>query len=196
MPPHDSLLIVTFLSREWSRYARRPHWTAIARHVDVLAMEPPAALLMLFRHPRRLLHYLRQGRKPRLSASGVVLWRPLSLVSTGLAYRIGWLARFDGWWIKRQLRPVLKSMVKPNQAVVSFVVKGHQFYLRDVVDADHLCFEVTDEYRVLIPDERLDSRAELAEEIYQLALLGSVRSIIQQVFTISTRRPSCATIRL
>lgn len=123
-------------------------------------MEPPVGLLTLFRNPRRLLQYLRQGRKPRLSESGVWLWRPLSLVSTGLAYRMSWLARFDGWWIKKQLGPVVKSMVKPNQPVVSFVVKGHQFYLRDVVNADLLCYEVTDEYRVLIHAERLDSTSQ------------------------------------
>ena len=152
-----SPLIVVFLPQEWSEYVRRPHWTAIARCSDVLAMEPPAGLLTLFRHPRRLLHYISHSRKPRLTASGVLLWRPLSLVSIGLAFKIPWLAHFDRWWIKRQLGPVVKSRVKPNQPIVTFVVKIQQYYLRDIVDADLHCYEVTDEYQVLTSDAQMDN---------------------------------------
>ena len=76
---HEKLLIVTFLSREWYRYARRPHWSAIARKATVLAVEPPVGLLTLFRHPGRLRQYWRDGRRPRLSKEGVLLWRPLCL---------------------------------------------------------------------------------------------------------------------
>jgi glycosyltransferase involved in cell wall biosynthesis len=145
------------LPQEWSEYVRQPHWTAIAGRADVLAVEPPAGLLDLIQHPARLLNYLFRGRKPRLSTSGVKLWRPVSLASNGLAFRIPLLAHLDRRWIRHQLRPVVKSITDPHQAVVSFVVKIQQYYLRDTVDADMRCYEVTDEYRVSTSDTQLDS---------------------------------------
>jgi len=86
-----------------------------------------------------------------------LLWRPLSLASIGLAFRAPWLARFDRWWIKRQLGSVVKSIAKPNQPIVTFVVKIQQYYLRDIVDADLHCYEVTDEYLVSTSDAQMDS---------------------------------------
>lgn len=145
------------MAREWSVYPRRPHWTAIAHRVDVLAVEPPAGLLTFLRHPKRLWRYLRDGRKPRMSASGALLWRPLSLVSTGLAYRVSWLAQLDRWWIRRQLKPIVRAATKPDQPTVTFLVQGQQAYLRDAVDTDLLCFEITDEYRVLGSHRQLDT---------------------------------------
>lgn len=149
-------MIVLFLPQEWTNYVRRPHWEAISRRTDVLAVEPPVGLLTLWLHPKRFISYLKSGRQARKSAPGLFLWRPLSLASIGLGFRFTLAAKFDRWWIRKQLRPILNSMRKPDQAVATFIVKVQQYYLRDVAPSDLRCYEVTDEYRVYTRDDKLD----------------------------------------
>lgn len=149
-------LLILLLPQEWPGYVRRPHWEAIGRRTTVLAVEPPTGLLVLWLHPSRLVKYLRSSRKPRPASPGIHLWRPLTLLSIGLGFRLPALAAFDRWWVRRQLTKALEDFDTPDQKTISFVVKVQQHYLQEAIVADLRCYELTDEYRVATGADKLD----------------------------------------
>ncbi len=152
--------IIVFLPQEWTDYVRRPHWEAISRLAPVHAIEPPTGLLTFWRHLERLLPSSQAGLPP-----GLRLARPWSLVSTGLALRVPFLAAIDRWWIRRQLKKGLKRSGLKAEDTVWFVVKAHQSYLSGLIPGALQVYEITDEYRVGTGDTRYDPGTHRAKVI-------------------------------
>ncbi len=148
MADKQPILITIFLPHEWSVYARRPHWSAVSQKVNVLLIEPPTAMLFFWRHPGRLLSYFKSKSKVRRLNENILMFRPLSLSSHGISYRIPLLAIIDRMLISLQLRKVIRSLKENYVSIVSFTVKVQQYYVADIVNSDLNCYEITDEYRV------------------------------------------------
>ncbi len=151
-----SVLILMFLPQEWQDYVRRPHWKSVAERTPVLAVEPPVGLVTFWRCFKRLRQFVVQRGKIRASEGGLFLFRPFSLATFGVGFRINLLARIDRWLIGRQLRKALYQLDVAYDSVALFVVKVQQHYMADAVDSDLIAYEVTDECRVYTNHDAVD----------------------------------------
>lgn len=153
---HSISLILVFLPLEWRYYHRRPQWLAIGEIAQVLAVEPPVGILSFWLHPERLLAFIRNRLKIRKGERGIFFFRPLTLVTVGIGYRIQWLAKLDRLLLKVQLRYVLRVLDVPFEKLATFIVTVQQHYMSNIIPAGLKCHEVTDEYFVIPGQEKID----------------------------------------
>ncbi len=169
-------LFLIFLPLEWRLYSRRPRWLAMAALHPVLAIEPPAGILMFWLHPGRLYHIIINRARIRKGEGGILFFRPLSLVTFGAGYRIPWLASIDRILIKYQLRRAIRKLDLRFKNMISFVFKIHQHYVTDLVPAAKRCYEVTDEYLVYPSEAKIDLSAKRTRKALSIEnkILGAV----------------------
>ena len=167
------ILIAVYLPEEWDVYVRRPHWMAIAKMVPVLAIEPPMGILTAFLHPRRLARYVKSRMRVHMGEAGILFFRPISLVSFGVSYRLSWLAKIDYILLSVQIKRVMRLLKSYYDYFISFIVKVQQYHVMNIIPDALICYEVTDEYRTTpMQDElNLDDPASIrAAEREQLIL--------------------------
>ena len=134
-------LIVVFLAGEWVDYHRRPHWTAVAKRIPVLAIEPPADLLTSWRHPGRA----RANSEDR-PGEGLRFFRPKSWVSWGAGNRVPTLGLVDRTRVKSQLKRKLESLKVETSECAFVVVDLFQSHLAGLFPEAVNLYEATDTF--------------------------------------------------
>lgn len=151
-------LIVLYLPQEWHDYVRRPHWTAVGRLLPVLAVEPPAPLLLGSDRQARREARRTNGPRPRRSPDGLYLFRPKSIGSFGAGARIPLIGKLDALSLSRQVRIAIdqySTQVLCNHVIHVFV-KPQQHHLAAKSSGDLFVYESTDDSRVLPEQSTVD----------------------------------------
>ncbi len=150
-------LVILFLPQEWETYHRRPHWEAMAKHVQLLIVEPPAGILTVFLRPRRWLSYFKSGRKLQQQSEGdAAAFRPIQLASPGIDFVMPFLPGIDRFLMHWQLGKVLTKLNADLNKTVSFIVHVHQHHFSKLFSQMLQCYEITDLYVIPQGHDALD----------------------------------------
>ena len=158
------ILMIVYSPFEWADYCRRPHILAMKPYMDLLIIEPPVGLLFWWLHPKRIIDYLKIGRKPRRNDDGLIFFRPITLGTYGTNFRFPSIAKIDRFLIKLQLNRIIRHLQFPNHHKITYINKIHQFYLMDLIQCDCQIYEVTDEYLVKPGESKIDNTKTLTRK--------------------------------
>jgi glycosyltransferase involved in cell wall biosynthesis len=174
---------VVLLPLEWKTYHRRPHWQSQAEISEVLAIEPPAGLLVFWKHFSRIKAFIHQRFKIRRGDGGIMFYRPISLVSYGVGYRFRLFAIIDRFIIKYQLRRMARKLDIEWKRMAFIIANSWQYYLGDIFPEMVTCYEVTDEYSVVPGETQVDYKT----RGFRMSLRADKRllSVVDAVFTSS-----------
>lgn len=150
---------VALLPMEWKTYHRRPHWQSQAEISNILCIDPPAGLLVFRMHFNRIKDFIRRPFGLRRGDNGIMFFRPLSLVTYGVGYRIKLFSIIDRLIIKYQLRYIVRKLGIDMKRMAYVIANNHQYYLAGVFPEMITCYEVTDEYSAVPGETQIDSNS-------------------------------------
>ncbi len=148
-------LIILFSPSEWLQFTRRPHWQPVNEYCPLLIIEPPVGIIFLFLHIERFFNYLKYGHKIRKNENGILFYRPFSLGTYGVNFRIPLLAKLDRLIIGFQLNHLIKKQGFNSKKLITYINKVQQYNIVDCIKYSKILYEVTDEYRVREGDANL-----------------------------------------
>jgi glycosyltransferase involved in cell wall biosynthesis len=146
------ILFVVFLPQEWEIYHRRPYWEAMAKHAEILIIEPPLGLLTAWLRPKRLKDIFRGLKQPSDFQHNVYYYRPYQLMTPGFNFIFSLFSRLDKLLMRRQLNSIIKGLGTSFDKIALFIVHVYQQHFSGILPNAVQCFEITDLY--LIPHGR------------------------------------------
>ena len=156
--PGKRTLLILFLPSEWRTYHRKPYWEALARHSQVLVVEPPAGILSVWLHPKRMIDYLRRAGKLRRNQTNIYFYRPLQLASPGIDFMIPPLAWLDRFLMRLQIQSAMKQIKNEFDTALVFLVHAQQYHFSAMIPEAWQCYEITDLYALPRGQIQLDEK--------------------------------------
>ena len=142
-----SLKIVHFLDYDWEEDQRRPHVEALSKYCNILCVEPPLTIDLLFRKPKYFCINLPKLIHQRQINNKLFVYKPMMLFSAASSLLVPWINRLNLVVIKLFLSSVIKKLnmcggiLTIRHPAWSFVIGW--MYQR------FLCYEVSDEWSEL-----------------------------------------------
>lgn len=151
----SSALWVCFLPTPWNMFQSQGLLTALARHTDVLLVEPPIDILTSVVRPARLINRLKRYRSLSKLQASIYLFQPLGLASYGAAHRFPAFVSLNKSLLERQVSAVL-SKLPSHKYLIVHAFSAAQYYTLDVLQPDLRVFDVTDEFYANLLDDEID----------------------------------------